>query len=166
MPIQVITVGLSTNTPSILKNNTATINCTVNGLNNLDLKNNNFKVVLTNESPKTISFAGNSATQFNHELSTGNIEGGTTNFSVNVTGNRSGAYTVSAAITSTTCTSCWRAYEDCIDRSDKEETRCINDCNKNNGGWACIVKCWAAARAREIQCWTDYLDCIRKKFGY
>ena len=165
MPIQVVTINLSTNTPTILKSSTTKIDCQVKGLENLDLEKNNFKVVLTNQSPQTIALTGGN-TQINHELTGGNVQNGTTGFSVEATGITSGNFTVNATLSSNTCKSCWDAYLNCLARSDAEEKRCNDDCDKNNGGWACKLACWTAARKREVICWTEYLDCVRKKFGY
>ena len=121
--------------------------------------------MLTNQSPQTIALTGGN-TQINHELTGGNVQNGTTGFSVEATGITSGNFTVNATLSSNTCKSCWDAYLNCLARSDAEEKRCNDDCDKNNGGWACNLACWTAARKREVICWTEYLDCVRKKFGY
>ena len=106
-PIQVVTINLATNTPSILKNTTSKIDCTVNGLENLDLDKNHFKLVLINQSPSTISFAGNNPTEISYDLNKGNVSNGTASFSIQANGIRSGTYTVAANVNSTTCTECW-----------------------------------------------------------
>src|SRR5205085_1411198 len=103
MPIHIVTVNLASNATTIMKNSSATINATVNGLGGLDLDKNNFRLDLINKSPQTISFQGGNATMFSHDLTSANTQNGTANFSTEVRGNNTGTYSVTAVLSSTTC---------------------------------------------------------------
>ncbi len=165
-PIQVVTVGLSADKTTILKNSSANITCSVAGMGNLNLANNHFRVELSNGSPQTIAFQGENPAMFTRSLDASNVTSGNSVFSFQARGINTGSYTVTANLTSNTCESCWDAYLDCITKSKAEEQKCMADCKANNGGWFCMLACFAAARAREVACMKEYLQCLKEKFGY
>jgi len=165
MAIQVITTNLTTNKTVMQKNRKATVTATVNGLENLDLNNNNFKIELTNGSPGVIKFNEANTTTISRDINSSNVKNGTFTFSTHITGTATGAYTITSNITTTTCTDCWEQYKTCIAKVEADEKQCYRDCDKNNGGIDCYLACSAAARLLETECFTQYLGCIMKKLG-
>jgi hypothetical protein len=164
--IQAVITDLSSNKTVVQKNTKATITATVSGLENLDLNNNNFKLELTNGSPEIIQFRDANSTTITRDINSSNVKNGTFTFTTDITGITTGSYTVTSNLTSTTCTDCWKKYEDCIARCEAEEKKCYQDCDKGNKGISCYLACSAAARLCEAACFAEYLDCVRKKLGY
>lgn len=166
IPIQVVTTSLSANKRVVQKNTKAKITATVSGLENLDLNNNNFSIELTNSSPGVIQFREGTTTTISRAINSSNVKNGTFSFTADITGTATGSYTINSNLTSTTCTDCWKQYENCIAAVEAEEKQCYKDCDKKNEGVSCYLACSAAARLKEAECFAQYLGCIRKKMGY
>ncbi|HEY6063780.1 MAG TPA: hypothetical protein VIV35_09235, partial [Chitinophagaceae bacterium] len=164
--IQVITTNLSTNKKVVQRGTRAKVTATVSGLENLDLNNNNFKIELTNGSPGIIQFRDVTTTTITRDINSSNVKNGTFTFTTDIAGTATGSYTISSNVTSTTCTSCWEKYKNCIDNCEAQEKKCYEDCDKGNKGLGCYLACSAAARLCEAACWTEYLNCMRQKFRY
>ena len=165
MPIQVVATNLTANKTTLRKGEKTTLTVTVSGLDNLDLNNNNFKIELTNRSSGVIQFRGLNTTSITKDITSSNLKNGVYTFTTNIIGITTGPYTVSSNLTSTTCTDCWKQYENCIAAVEAEEIQCYKDCEKNNGGISCYIACSAAARLQEAECFAQYLGCVRKKLG-
>ncbi len=166
MYIQVITTNLTANKTVVQKNTKATVTATVSGLENLDLNNNNFRLELTNASPAIIQFRGVNTTTISRDITNSNVKNGTFHFTTDITGTATGSYTISSNVVSTTCTDCWKQYENCIAQVEADEKQCYKDCDNKNSGISCYLACSAAARIKESECFAQYLGCVRKKLGY
>ncbi|HLF47071.1 MAG TPA: hypothetical protein VI548_11635, partial [Chitinophagaceae bacterium] len=165
MPIQVVTVNMSSNKTLIEKNGTAKVDIVLDGLGNVDLNNNNFKLELINSSPEAIAFRDANTNTLSFDLNNANVSNGIAKLSTNIKGIATGPYSIRAELTSTTCTECWTQYEICVAQVEAEEKQCYKDCDKNNGGISCYLACSAVARIKEAECFAQYLGCVRKKLG-
>ena len=98
MPIQVVTVNLSTNKPVIQRNGKATISVNIDGAENLDLEKNHFRVVLTNHSPGIVSFRAANSNTLNWDLNNSNTKNGSARLTTQLIGSAAGSYTISASL--------------------------------------------------------------------
>ncbi len=165
-PIQVVTTNLSSNKKLVQKNTRAKVTATVNGLENLDLNNNNFKIDLTNGTPAVIQFREANTTIISRDIISSNVKNGSYTFTTDITGISTGSFIIGSNLSSTTCTNCWEKYKNCIANCEAEEKKCYDACDKGNQGPGCYLACSAAARLCEAACWAEYLNCVRQKFGY
>jgi hypothetical protein len=166
MPIQVITTNLSSNKTTLRKGAKAEINVTISGLDNLKLADNHFTMQLTNQSPANIVLKSETGNTITRNITESDVKGGVYSFTTTVTGISTGPFTLNSNVSSTTCTECWKQYENCIAKVEADEKQCYKDCDKSNGGTSCYLACSAAARLQEAECFAQYLGCVRKKLGF
>ena len=98
MPIQVVTVNLSTDKPVMQRNGKATISVNIDGAENLDLEKNHFQVELTNHSPGIVSFRNSKTNSVNWDLNNSNTKNGSAVFTAQMKGTAAGTYTLSALL--------------------------------------------------------------------
>jgi hypothetical protein len=166
MPIQVITTSLTTNKSTLRKGAKAEIKATVSGLDGLKLADNHFTIQLTNQSPANITLKSETGNTITRNITESDVKGGVYSFTTTVTGIATGPFTLNSNVSSTTCTSCWEKYKNCIANCEAQEKKCYDACDKGNQGIGCYLACSAAARLCEAACWAEYLNCVRQKFGY
>jgi hypothetical protein len=164
--IQVVTTSLTTNKSTLRKGAKAEIKATVSGLDGLKLADNHFTLQLTNQSPANITLRSETGNTITRNITESDVKEGVYSFTTTVTGIASGPFTLNSNVSSTTCTECWKQYENCIAKVEADEKQCYKDCDKSNGGTACYLACSAAARLQESECFAQYLGCVRKKLGF
>ena len=98
MPIQVVTVNLSTDKPVIRRNGKATISVNIDGAENLDLEKNHFQVELTNHSPGIVSFRAANSNTLTWDLNSSNTKNGSARLTAKLIGSAAGSYTISALL--------------------------------------------------------------------
>ncbi|HMK27153.1 MAG TPA: hypothetical protein VK483_14070 [Chitinophagaceae bacterium] len=170
MPIQVITTDLKANKKIVQRGTKATVTATVKGLENLDLNNNNFKIELTNGSPGVIQFMNPNTTTITRDINSSNVKNGVFTFTTDITGTTTGSYAVGSNVSSTTGANCWKKYQDRMDNCEAQQKKCYEDCvltgKKDIELLVCYEGCNTALKFCVLAGWNDYLDCLRKIFGY
>lgn len=165
-PFQVVSLSLTADKTTLLRGESAAVNVTVTGLENLNLTRDRFRVDLANLSPSTVRFRETSGNVLTRNITPASARTGTFSYSTRVEGIEPGSYTLTATVTSSTCTDCWEQYERCLSRVRGSEERCYRNCDRSQAGTGCYLACSAAARAQELECWAQYIGCFRKKlFG-
>ena len=164
--VNVVTLNLSANKTSLHRGEKATITVTVNGLENLDLNNNNFKIRLENQSPQTISFMKAGSNVITKELNAGSVKNGVYEFSTKVIAITTGVFTVSANLTTAAdANECAKNYKDCVDAVDakaKTETDKANASSNGTGALETIAKIIKWATEEKAKCLAGYLECTKK----
>jgi hypothetical protein len=166
MAIQVITTSLTTDKSTLRKGAKAEIKAIVSGLENLKLADNHFTLQLTNQSPANITLKSETGNTITRNITESDVKDGVYSFTTTVTAISTGPFTLNSNVNSTTCTSCWEKYKNCIANCEAQEKKCYDACDKGNQGIGCYLACSAAARLCEAACWAEYLNCVRQKFGY
>ena len=98
MPIQVVTVNLSTDNPVMQRNGKATISIKIDGAENLDLEKNHYQVELTNHSPGIVSIRGANSNTLTWDLNSSNTKNGSARLTAKLIGSAAGSYTISALL--------------------------------------------------------------------
>lgn len=98
IPIQVVTVNLTTSKPVMRRNGKAIITVYIDGAANLDLEKNHFQVELTNHSPGVVSFRDANSNTLNWDLNSSNTKNGSARLTTQLVGSAAGSYTISALL--------------------------------------------------------------------
>ena len=98
MPIQVVTLNVSTNKTVIQRNGKATISVNIDGAKNVDLEKNHLQVEVTNHSPGIVSFRNANSNTLNWDLNSSNTKNGSARLTTQLIGSAAGTYTISALL--------------------------------------------------------------------
>lgn len=163
---QVVNVGLAADKTTLLRGEKAKVTVTVSGLENLNLDRDRFRIDLVNLSPATVRFREATGDVLTRNITPASVRNGMFSYSTSVVGVAPGRFSITAAVTSSTCTECWDQYERCVNAVAEREKQCYRNCDQAKAGRECYLACSAAARAQEIECFAKYIGCVRKKlFG-
>jgi hypothetical protein len=163
--INIATLNLTANKTNLLKGGKATVNVTINGLENLKAEKINYKLSLENLSPQTISFLKESGNVITKEINTGSIKNGTYEFSTRIIALTTGVFTVSANLTAPEKSDCQLTYEKEMASINDQEIEGKKRCDETKGSGLddCLLKLDTIIKDLKNKCRDAYLACIKNK---
>jgi heme/copper-type cytochrome/quinol oxidase subunit 4 len=165
--INIASLNLTANKTNLLKGEKATINVTINGLENLKTENLNYKLSLENLSPQTISFLKESGNVIEKEISAKAVKNGKYEFSTKIIAQSTGSFSVQALFFKPAGKNpCVDAYYDCIKFADEDYEYKSRNCTfyatgKKAPAATCQAQLIKEREERKAACLQQLRDCFK-----
>ena len=167
--VNVAVINLTANKTNLLKGQKTTIRVTVDGLENLDLEKNHYRVELTNQSPGIVSFTKEPGNTITKSIDNSSIKNGKFEFTTGIIATTSGSFAVAAVLFKPVSKNpCVDAYYDCVKKADEDFDANASKCTGNaNGITKYAANCLAPfiKEREEIKaaCLQELINCMKKK---